>query len=124
MEGITLVEIPYWWDRKLPSLVATIYSNKPELFSTVPTGKPIPALKPTDTRTRYADYTKSLLMTATEWKEDEGSNPTGWIMTEKYDGMRMYWNGSSFYTRQGRKIKVPESITKQMPRVPLDGELW
>lgn len=60
-------------------------------------------------------------MTAMEWENKE---PKGWFMTEKYDGMRFYWNGSQFFSRQGEKIKVPESIAKQFPSVPLDGELW
>jgi DNA ligase-1 len=45
-------------------------------------------------------------------------------MTEKYDGVRLYWNGTAFYTRQGKKLQVPESFTQQMPRIALDGELW
>ena len=62
-------------------------------------------------------------MTATEW-EEEKMNPTGWYMTEKFDGMRFYWNGKDLFSRQGKKIKVPGSITKQLPPVSLDGELW
>jgi ATP-dependent DNA ligase len=69
------------------------------------------------------DRKKGVLITATLW-DDVNMNPTGWHMTEKFDGMRLYWNGSQFFTRQGRKVKVPESITKQLPSVPLDGELW
>ena len=62
-------------------------------------------------------------MTATEWDLDT-MEPTGWIMTEKYDGMRLYWNGSDFYSRQGNKVKVPDFISSQMPKETLDGELW
>ena len=62
-------------------------------------------------------------MTATEWDKDN-MDPTGWYMTEKYDGMRLYWNGSQFYSRQGRRVAVPSSITSKLPSVPLDGELW
>ncbi len=61
-------------------------------------------------------------MTATLW--EEGEDPTGWWMTEKFDGMRLYWNGTEFYTRQGNKVKVPESIKNQFPKTSLDGELW
>ena len=62
-------------------------------------------------------------MTATEW--DEGTmDPTGWTMTEKYDGMRLYWNGSDFYSRQGNKLKLPDFVIKQFPKIALDGELW
>ena len=62
-------------------------------------------------------------MTATEWDENT-MDPTGWIMTEKFDGMRLFWTGNKFITRQGNDFKVPEFILSQMPQVPLDGELW
>jgi DNA ligase-1 len=61
-------------------------------------------------------------MTSTLW--DNSKEPTGWWMTEKYDGMRLYWNGNQFFTRLGTILKVPEFITEQMPKVALDGELW
>ena len=62
-------------------------------------------------------------MTATEW-DYSSMEPKGWYLTEKYDGMRLYWNGKEFFSRQGRKVNVPESMIKQMPPVALDGELW
>jgi DNA ligase-1 len=62
-------------------------------------------------------------MTATEWSITS-MNPTGWWMTEKYDGMRLYWNGTTFYTRQGNVVIAPEFITMQLPNIPLDGEIW
>ncbi len=61
-------------------------------------------------------------MTSTIWEED--MDPTGWYLTEKYDGIRLYWNGTDFYTRHGVKVQAPPSITNQMPKSPLDGELW
>jgi hypothetical protein len=45
--GITLVKIPHWWDRKLESLASTIYSHRPDLFSEPPMGTPIPLAEPT-----------------------------------------------------------------------------
>ncbi len=32
--GITLIDIPYWWDGTTSSLVATIRKNVPSLFLT------------------------------------------------------------------------------------------
>ena len=61
-------------------------------------------------------------MTATIW--EESMNPTGWWMSEKYDGVRLYWNGSQFLTRQGKVVKVPKEISSKMPDVPMEGELW
>ena len=66
---------------------------------------------------------KEYLMTATEW-DYSSMEPKGWYLTEKYDGMRLYWNGKEFLSRNGKKVNVPVSITKQMPSVALDGELW
>ena len=43
---------------------------------------------------------------------------------EKYDGMRLYWDGSQFYTRQGKKVKAPDAFASQLPNVALDGEIW
>jgi DNA ligase-1 len=45
-------------------------------------------------------------------------------MSEKFDGMRLYWTGSQFFTRQGKNVLVPDFITKQLPKIALDGELW
>jgi DNA ligase-1 len=61
-------------------------------------------------------------MTATMWENE--MDPNGWWMTEKYDGMRLFWDGSAFFTRQGRKLQVPETFTSQLPKIALDGELW
>ncbi len=40
-KGITLIEIPYWWDKKLDSLQCTIYASKPEIFLCEPQGQVI-----------------------------------------------------------------------------------
>ena len=62
-------------------------------------------------------------MTATDWHEST-MNPTGWYMTEKFDGIRFYWDGNEFWTRQGKKMKVPDFISNELPKIALDGELW
>jgi DNA ligase-1 len=59
-------------------------------------------------------------MTATVMNKD----PTGWFMTEKFDGMRLLWDGKQLYTRQGTKVKAPTFFTSKLPKVPLDGEIW
>jgi DNA ligase-1 len=62
-------------------------------------------------------------MTSTLWDSTK-MQPNGWWMTEKYDGVRLYWNGKQFFSRQGRKVTVPDFISKQLPPTSLDGELW
>lgn len=61
-------------------------------------------------------------MTCTNW--DISMNPEGWWMSEKYDGIRLYWNGEEFFSRQGKQIKVPDFIKNNLPKEALDGELW
>ena len=53
-----------------------------------------------------------------------GQNPVGWLMSEKYDGIRAVWTGAAFVTREGNPIAAPSEMVAQMPATPLDGELW
>lgn len=40
------------------------------------------------------------------------TNPTGWWMSEKLDGVRAYWNGKCFYSRLGNAFFAPSWFTK------------
>lgn len=57
-------------------------------------------------------------------KWDGKRDVIGWWMSEKLDGVRAYWNGSEFVTRQGNIYRAPSWFTKGLPSLPLDGELW
>jgi DNA ligase-1 len=46
-----------------------------------------------------------------------------WV-SEKYDGIRGYWDGQQLWTRSGEPIAAPRWFTAALPREPLDGELW
>jgi DNA ligase-1 len=46
-----------------------------------------------------------------------------WI-SEKLDGIRARWNGSSLVTRNNNKIHAPAWFVKNFPQQTLDGELW
>lgn len=52
-------------------------------------------------------------------------DPSGWIVSEKLDGVRAIWTGRELITRNGNTIKAPESLLSLLPvAVCLDGELW
>ena len=51
-------------------------------------------------------------------------NISGWIMSEKLDGIRGYWNGKAMVSKNGKKLFTPESFTENFPPFALDGELW
>lgn len=46
-----------------------------------------------------------------------------WV-SEKYDGVRGYWDGHRLRTRGGETIAAPAWFTAGWPATPLDGELW
>ncbi len=46
-----------------------------------------------------------------------------WV-SEKFDGVRAYWDGERLLTRAGHVITAPDWFTAGWPAIPLDGELW
>jgi DNA ligase-1 len=53
-----------------------------------------------------------------------GEDPSGCFVSEKFDGCRAYWDGKQLWTRSGRIIKAPASLTANLPAAHLDCELW
>ena len=46
-----------------------------------------------------------------------------WV-SEKYDGVRGYWDGQLLWTRGGERVAAPDWFTAGWPKVAMDGELW
>ncbi|WP_092696738.1 MULTISPECIES: DNA ligase [Acidovorax] len=46
-----------------------------------------------------------------------------WV-SEKYDGVRGFWDGRTLRTRGGETVQAPAWFTAGWPQVPMDGELW
>ena len=46
-----------------------------------------------------------------------------WV-SEKYDGVRGFWDGRSLRTRGGATVAAPAWFTAGWPETPMDGELW
>lgn len=46
-----------------------------------------------------------------------------WV-SEKYDGVRGYWDGEKLRARSGAIIYAPAWFTAHWPKTPMDGELW
>lgn len=51
-------------------------------------------------------------------------NIDNWLMSEKLDGIRAYWNGKELISKNGYKIYAPNWFIKEFPNFELDGELW
>src|SRR5437879_2018744 len=62
------------------------------------------------------------LLLAETW--DCVTDPSGWLLSEKLDGVRAYWDGKQFFSRLGNLFHAPDWFLQGLPTVPLDGELW
>lgn len=72
--------------------------------------------------TRAADASAPALMLAKVYRDD--ITLADYWVSEKYDGVRGYWDGTQLLTRGGRRVAVPAWFTAGWPAQPLDGELW
>ena len=62
------------------------------------------------------------LMLAKNWQT--GLDPLGYLVSEKLDGVRAFWDGRTLRFRSGRHIAAPDWFTQALPATALDGELW
>ncbi len=57
-------------------------------------------------------------------KTYKDQNISGWVMSEKLDGIRAYWDGRKLISRGGKVMHAPKYFTKDFPPFAIDGELW
>jgi DNA ligase-1 len=62
------------------------------------------------------------VLLAESW--DNALDLSGWWMSEKLDGVRAYWDGKQFLSRNGNIYHAPDWFVEGLPETPLDGELW
>lgn len=68
-----------------------------------------------------ADAARPLLLA----EETDGNiDPAGWLVSEKYDGVRALWDGQRLRFRSGATVAAPAWFLARLPTTPLDGELW
>ncbi|MBU1657516.1 DNA ligase [bacterium] len=63
----------------------------------------------------------NVLQKANIYKEQ---NISGWMMSEKLDGIRAFWDGKNLRSRQNKIINAPSWFREKLPPFALDGELW
>lgn len=51
-------------------------------------------------------------------------NISGWLMSEKLDGVRAVWDGEKLCSRRGNSFHPHPVFISNLPPFPLDGELW
>jgi hypothetical protein len=127
--GITLIQIPFWWDKTKTSLVATIRALRPDLILEGSTYNSISSTIPLQMMQQF----KYLANTAIPYSKR--MNTTGWyvayillinsfrLMMEKYDGVRVYWDGSRLHSKHPSVVlDIPKRLN--FPNIPFEGELW
>ena len=58
-------------------------------------------------------------------KKYNNQDVTGWLMSEKLDGVRCIYDGEKFYSRNGKIFHAPDWFYTTLPKgVVLDGELY
>ncbi len=66
----------------------------------------------------------SLMLAKTQNLQDFKYSFSRYIVSEKLDGVRGYWNGKHLLTRSGIIINAPNWFIEPLPHFPLEGELW
>lgn len=69
-----------------------------------------------------ADFPPPPVMLANVYRSD--TQLADYLVSEKYDGVRGYWDGEKLLTRGGERIEAPGWFTAGWPNFPMDGELW
>uniref|UniRef100_Q0HUE9 ATP dependent DNA ligase n=1 Tax=Shewanella sp. (strain MR-7) TaxID=60481 RepID=Q0HUE9_SHESR len=72
----------------------------------------------------YANPQAPKIQLATEYSRENSAHISDFLVSEKLDGVRGYWDGKRLVTRQGNPISVPSWFTADFPTTPIDGELW
>ena len=54
----------------------------------------------------------------------ENVDPSAYLVSEKYDGVRATWDGKVLRFRSGRSVNAPAWFIAKLPADKLDGELW
>jgi DNA ligase-1 len=54
----------------------------------------------------------------------EGMDICGWLMSEKLDGVRGYWDGRHLLSKNGIPFHPPVEFLENFPPFALEGELW
>jgi DNA ligase 1 len=57
-------------------------------------------------------------------KYHPGLDLSAYWVSEKYDGVRGYWDGRQLWSRGGEALHPPDWFIEGWPSTPMDGELW
>ena len=120
--GVYSCSCPAWRNQSLPIERRTCKHLRSYRGSSAEDARLGSASMPVEMATGAASRTVPPLLLAHSWEND--IDLAGWWLSEKLDGVRAYWDGKVFWSRQGNVYRAPAWFTEHLPNVPLDGELW
>ena len=67
---------------------------------------------------------KPEIQLANIYNQDQGIDLTKYLVSEKLDGVRAYFDGKNLISKEGNVFNSPEWFTKDFPPEIFEGELW
>ena len=122
VEGVYSCSCPAWRNQSLPIDRRTCKHLRQYRGEQAEQDRLGETLSPSVKSANKTTATKPPLLLAHAW--DNEQDLTDWWLGEKLDGVRAYWDGQQFLSRQGNRFHAPAWFTVGLPRFPLDGELW
>ncbi len=55
---------------------------------------------------------------------EENIDISGWLMSEKLDGVRGHWDGEKLLSKNGNPFNSPAEFIKNFPDFSIEGEIW
>lgn len=101
------------------NLPTKFQGRAPAAGAPVPAKPRVTAASPARTAAEKGDLP---VLLANKWSPE--TDPAGWWLSEKLDGVRAWWDGDRFLSRNGNVFFAPDWFRRHLPRFPLDGELW
>ncbi len=120
--GVYSCSCPAWKNQSLPIERRTckhLISLRGEKAEAERLGGTLPKKSPKASTPKAA---APALLLAHTW--DNEQDVAGWWLSEKLDGVRAYFTGERFLSRQGNVFHAPDWFIRDLPKMPLDGELW
>eukprot|EP00026_Physarum_polycephalum_P001914 Phypoly_transcript_01917.p1 GENE.Phypoly_transcript_01917~~Phypoly_transcript_01917.p1 ORF type:complete len:811 (+),score=69.95 Phypoly_transcript_01917:211-2643(+) len=126
LNGMTLIQVPCWWNGRLEQIVATICFQRPDIPRLRANGPPISLNPPRGFLQSLKIPGVGELMLASFPPFNFDVSASKWWLGEKYDGIRYCWHSArrQAYSRYGKELNLISNITRSLPNIFVDSELW
>eukprot|EP01114_Cavostelium_apophysatum_P009980 TRINITY_DN2333_c0_g1_i1.p1 TRINITY_DN2333_c0_g1~~TRINITY_DN2333_c0_g1_i1.p1 ORF type:complete len:524 (-),score=84.41 TRINITY_DN2333_c0_g1_i1:89-1660(-) len=127
--GVTLIEVPFWWDRTSRNLLASIVEKRPDLRNHPSTSKDPSLLDGVPIARIIPEWSVEKRSTIFPGKPaiefwDSKRDPTGWFICPQFQGIQVVWDGNRFFEiLSGTQIRPSLEFAQVLPKYPLEGVL-